>query len=95
MTIQINLEQLLELVSSILAVVWGITLMKDQLKRLGPTVFAIVVALLGIITTMWLIGIEMPPETSKFMWYVVLLIAHFSGFTVSMIGLQGQWSEKN
>ncbi len=88
-TIQINLVQVLGGASAILAIAWAIILMISRLRKMEPTVTAIIIALLGIITTMWLIGIE-TPDTNKFMWYVVLLAAHFSGFTLAMTALQGQ-----
>lgn len=93
-TIQINLVKVLGCASAILAIVLGIILMISRLRRMRPTVTAIIIALLGIITTMWLIGIE-TPYTSKFVWYVALLVAHFSGFTLAMTALQGQCNKVN
>ena len=59
-TIQINLVQVLGGASAILAIAWAIILMISRLRKMEPTVTAIIIALLGIITTMWLIGIETP-----------------------------------
>lgn len=95
MTIQIDLVKLLSNVSAILAILWAIVLMKNRLKRLKPIVLVIFISLLGVLTTMWLIGITMPNDNSKFMWYVVLLVTHFMGFTVSMTAMTKQCNGKD
>lgn len=94
MTIQINLVEILSNVSAILAIAWAIILMKDRLNKLVPTVLAIIIALLGILTTMWVLGITMPNDNSKFMMYVLLLVTHFIGFTVSMTAMTKQCNGK-
>lgn len=93
-TIQIDLGQLLSFVSFTVAIAWSGILMLDQLKKMKLTVTVIIMALLGIITTMWLIGIE-TPEASDFMWHVVFLVVHFIALTIAMTALQRQCNKEN
>lgn len=94
-TIQINLVKILGCASSVLAMVCGAILVVDRLKKMKLTVTVIIMALLGIITTMWLIGIKMPPETSEFMWCVALLVTHFIAFTMAMTALNEKCNKAN
>lgn len=93
MTVQINLEQLLGGASAILAIVWAIILVKNRLRSLESTVPVIIIALIGIITAMWVIGTKTPND-SKFMLYVTLLVVHFIAFILSMIAITRQCDDE-